>query len=186
MEFWEHVHWYLTGRCNLKCDFCFAQEIGCEDTSDEKLKNLATVLIENGAKKVTITGGEPTLVKGLPIVMQILKEAGIYTSLHTNGIGLTRAKLEQLKPWVDEIAIPIDSLVEGTQDSLRGKGVIGKVKKTIERIQHLEILLVYHTVLTNMNKEDIKDLYESFISKTDFKFWRVYYRRCNERLKISS
>jgi sulfatase maturation enzyme AslB (radical SAM superfamily) len=121
---------------------------------------------------VTIGGGEPTLVKNLPTVLRILKDAGIYTSVHTNGIKLNLDKLEGL---VDDIAIPIDAADRELQGRLRGKRFL----KTFDRLPEIAedivsrgIKLVYHTVFTSWNWEQIPLIRKALHPKFDH--WRIY------------
>jgi MoaA/NifB/PqqE/SkfB family radical SAM enzyme len=172
MKFWQHVHWYFTGACNLDCVYCFAQKTGVG--SPQLRRDLAQILSENGIQKVTITGGEPLLAKDIPEVLTLLKEQGIQTILHTNGTLLTPDILRQLKPVLDEIALPIDSLREEVQDYLRGRGFYSKILPAIELAEESGIPLVFHSVATARNVRQIPDLYKNLISKTHFKYWRVY------------
>ncbi len=172
MKFWQHVHWYFTGACNLDCTYCFAQKTG---RGSSKLRsNLADILLDNGIKRVTITGGEPLLTRDLPQVLSRLKEKGVYTILHTNGTLLNPENVRELKPLLDEIALPIDTLREDVQDYLRGNGFSKKVLSAIRLVEEAKIPLVFHTVATSKNVRQIPDLYKRLISQIDFKYWRIY------------
>ena len=41
-------------------------------------------------------------------------------------------------------------------------------------MQDYDFKLVYHTVATYLNVDDIPNLYENFIKETDFDCWRIY------------
>ncbi len=173
MQFWQHIHWYLTDRCNLDCTYCFAPRIEDNIESTERLSLLAKILVDNEIERVTITGGEPTLVKGLENVLQILREANIYTSLHTNGTTISRNRIQELKELVDEIAIPIDSMKAESQRELRGIDYLPMFEMAIKEIQEAKIDLVYHTVATAFNVNDLPEIYQRIID-TRFRQWKIY------------
>ncbi|MCX6815161.1 MAG: radical SAM protein [Candidatus Aenigmarchaeota archaeon] len=168
----EHVHWYVTGECNSKCVYCF----GPHEVTDSsyEMEDVAHVLAGN-AKKVILTGGEP-LVKDLDRVLRILKQGGVYVSLHTNGILLDERKIEGLSGLVDDIAIPIDSTNRRTQRGLRDSNfmpVYDRLGSLAESIQKRGMGLGYHTVFTKLNRGDIPGIYK-FVKGTGFDYWRIY------------
>ena len=75
------VNWSLTHRCNYSCLYCFNQN------GIEKSFNLSDVIIERIFKnikdyaadfekfRITLTGGEPTLLSELPLIIQYIRES---------------------------------------------------------------------------------------------------------------
>ena len=111
----EHIHWYVTSRCNLDCAYCFKPSINSLESS-ETLETIASILADN-VQRVTIGGGEPGLVN-LEGALRILNSGNVYVSYHTNGLELN---VDKLKGLVDDIALPIDSVAPNIQEALRGK-----------------------------------------------------------------
>jgi MoaA/NifB/PqqE/SkfB family radical SAM enzyme len=168
----EHIHWYITDRCNLNCEFCFKP---AEHHSElrKSLQKIVKVLVENQVKKVTIGGGEPTLVRSLENIMAMLKTADIYVSLHTNGILLDKFDLKGL---VDDVALPIDSVCPHIQEGLRGKKfmrVFKKLPDIVDKLNEEGISVGYHTVFSAANYLDISNIY-TLIKCKDFRYWRIY------------
>ncbi|MBL7160615.1 MAG: radical SAM protein [Candidatus Aenigmarchaeota archaeon] len=168
----EHVHWYIADRCNLDCVYCFKPKFTYNEAEGGNA-NLAHVLADSDVAKVTLGGGEPTLVKDLAEVTHILKQAGKYISLHTNGLLLDDI-LPELE--VDDIALPIDSTDRDTQKELRGE----KFLAVMDRLPHLAstilgrcVRLGYHTVFTAINHQDIPQVYD-YVSQNEFDYWRIY------------
>lgn len=168
----DHIHWYITGRCNLDCSYCFKPNLKCNE-SKEQIETIATILANNSIKHVTIGGGEPTLVKSLDNALKILKEADVYTSIHTNALKLTSERVYQLRDLVDDIAIPIDSMDPKIQGELKGIDYLPIFKTVIKDIQKNDIGLVYHTVFTAINHKSIEKIYD-YIKDTNFSYWRIY------------
>ena len=115
----DHIHWFLTDRCNLDCNYCFRPFFGYS-VDDKRNEDLARLLVEGGVKQVTLGGGEPMLVRNLETIFRILKEGSIYISLHTNGTFLSRKRITQLKGLVDDIALPVDSMNRKMQGEIKG------------------------------------------------------------------
>ncbi|MBU1136211.1 MAG: radical SAM protein [Nanoarchaeota archaeon] len=169
----EHIHWYITDRCNLDCGYCFKPKFHYRENKSRNV-SLANILANSNITKVTLGGGEPTLVRNLAEVTHILKQGGKYVSLHTNGLLLDDNLISELE--VDDIALPIDSIDRDTQRELRGKPFLA----TIDKLLHLtstilkrDIGLGYHTVFTAINHQEIPAIYD-FIKKDGFNYWKIY------------
>lgn len=174
MAITDHVHWFITSRCNLNCTYCFAPTFtsAC-DEGPRRLEELAKMLVDNGVKKVTLTGGEPTLVQRLPEVLKILNKAGIYTQLHTNATLLDARKIEQLKPFLGDMAIPIDSIDSEIQRELRGIAYVPKFFEVLKELENQRVRFNLHTVATMLNIEGFPRLYQA-LKNHPFYSWRVY------------
>jgi hypothetical protein len=122
---------------------------------------------------VTLGGGEPTLVTPWQAVVKRLKAAGIYVSLHTNGLRLDERTIDGLAPYVGDIALPIDSVRPETQDSLGRKDHKKRFAELTEHIRAAGVLLHLHTVATTRNIDEIPQLYRS-LKDRDFGYWRIY------------
>ncbi len=85
----------LTNRCNLDCDFCFANARACgfiyEPTFDEIVSMMQVLRNEKPvpAPAVQFSGGEPTMRDDLPEIIRKAKELGFpQVQIATNGIKL--------------------------------------------------------------------------------------------------
>ncbi len=176
----DHVHWYLTNRCNLSCAYCFKEN----SPKIPPNKELAEELVKNNVKKVTIGGGEPLLCENLEEILHILKRENTYVSLHTNGILLNKNKIKDLSELLDDIAIPIDSTKRRVQKVLRGKEFMNTFEKIPEissEIKKQGLGLGYHTVFTSLNSSNIQNLYDNI---KPFDYWRIY--QFNEDLAMKN
>lgn len=73
----------LTG-CNLRCSWCdteYSFKGGTTQTVDEVVRQVA----DFGCRRVEITGGEPLLQKGAPVLAQRLLDAGYTVLCETSG-----------------------------------------------------------------------------------------------------
>ena len=69
--------------CNLACKWC-------DTHKGERMTLTAEDIVkrvrEHSSKSVIITGGEPTVQKGLDVLVRALKDAGYWVALETNGV----------------------------------------------------------------------------------------------------
>lgn len=86
---------FLTGKCNLKCPYCFADDFVNKDCSEISLENFNKVvdfLKKEGPARVGLIGGEPLLYPHLNEVLETLKndEKIEGVTVYTNGIALDK------------------------------------------------------------------------------------------------
>jgi len=172
----ERVHWFLREQCNQKkCAYCFGPLPEGEVSPDRDVQ-LARILVDGGVKEVILGGGEPTLADNLEEVWGILKDGGVYVSLHTNGLLLTEERLERWAGLVDDIALPVDAVNRDIQRQLRGEGfmrVFDNLMRWADKINARGIKVGWHTVFTAVNRNEIPKVYK-LIKGQEFKYWRIY------------
>ncbi|XP_016955742.1 molybdenum cofactor biosynthesis protein 1 isoform X2 [Drosophila biarmipes] len=107
----------LTERCNLRCDYCMpAEGVPLQPKGNllttEEILRLARIFVEQGVRKIRLTGGEPTVRRDIvEIVAQMkalpeLEQVGITT----NGLVLTRLLLPLQRAGLDSLNISLDTL----------------------------------------------------------------------------
>lgn len=107
----------LTERCNLRCDYCMpAEGVPLQPKNKllttEEILRLARIFVEQGVRKIRLTGGEPTVRRDIvEIVAQMkalpeLEQIGITT----NGLVLTRLLLPLQRAGLDNLNISLDTL----------------------------------------------------------------------------
>lgn len=123
----------LTERCNLRCTYCMPSEgVPLTDkpkllTNDE-IYHLAKIFVEQGVKKIRLTGGEPTVRKDIVEIIANLKklsEQGLeQIGITTNGIMLTRLLVPMHRAGLDAINISLDTLIASKYEKVtRRKGM---------------------------------------------------------------
>ncbi|MDO8517506.1 MAG: 4Fe-4S cluster-binding domain-containing protein [Nanoarchaeota archaeon] len=84
---------FITTRCNLKCNGCFAKNVMGEKAKDISLKEYSLVIddfLEKDGKQINILGGEPLLHPKIREIVQINRDKNIKTTIYTNGSYLNR------------------------------------------------------------------------------------------------
>ncbi len=125
---------FLQG-CNMRCPFCHNSELVFMNTSNAGLYDEEMVLrkIEESkgfVEAVEITGGEPTLQKGLAHFIRRCKELGFLVKLDTNGSDPDAVRMLLDEKLIDYVAMDIKAPLNteryrtatGTQnDTMAGK-----------------------------------------------------------------
>lgn len=123
---------HVTQHCNLHCVGCYSldSDRNClTDPSADLVKRAIAQLARNGCQLLVISGGEPFLRKDLGEILQFAKiEAKIpRVQIITNGTTLTDEMLQQVKPYVDGIAVSIDGYGKKNPTFIRDAGIFDKV-----------------------------------------------------------
>jgi len=167
----------------MKCGFCFATFQDVKQTilpkghlPEHQAIEVIKKIAEAGFEKITFAGGEPLLCNWLPNLIKTAKQLGMTTMVVTNGSQLTDAFLEENKPFLDWIAISVDSL-NGKNNVNIGRAIAGKkpltkqfYMETIDKIKGHGYGLKINTVV---NKVNYKDNLLEFIQYAKPKRWKV-------------
>ena len=66
----------VTDRCDLRCVYCMKEDMKflpkSQILSSEEINTICSTFIDLGIKKIRITGGEPLIKKGMPIILDYL------------------------------------------------------------------------------------------------------------------
>jgi len=107
----------ITNTCNHNCIFCaldFLENKG-DSIDKEVMVNTLKEMGEKGVKSIMFAGeGEPTLHKDIGLFVQTAKQAGIDVSITTNGLLLTKEKIQEILPYLSWLRFSVDS---GTPDN---------------------------------------------------------------------
>ena len=112
----------VTDRCNFRCVYCMPREVFGADhafldrkevLSLEEIARLAALFVEQGVRKIRLTGGEPLVRRGLETLVEKLTAIpGLEDlSLTTNGSLLTPARAHALRDaGLGRVTISLDAL----------------------------------------------------------------------------
>ncbi|MDO8614278.1 MAG: GTP 3',8-cyclase MoaA [Dehalococcoidia bacterium] len=111
----------VTDRCNFRCTYCMPKEVFGRDyeflardeiLSFEEIARLARIFVALGVEKVRLTGGEPTVRRDLPKLIEML--AGIEglkdLTLTTNGSRLKQMARPLRDAGLKRVTVSLDSL----------------------------------------------------------------------------
>ncbi|MFT4976734.1 MAG: pyruvate-formate lyase-activating enzyme [Myxococcota bacterium] len=106
-------------RCNQDCGFCWQSRKWPEPPA-ELYRTWLDEIAAAGIRQLTFTGGEPTLHRALPGLLQRAREHGMRTMVQTNAIQLSRpAVLDRLKAaGIDRLFISFHAADAETSDKM--------------------------------------------------------------------
>ena len=167
------LHLVMTERCNLRCLSCFMGQIKAKDAKktevpDEVLVALVRDAVRLGVEEVYLVGGEVFVRRSLALeLMGIIKEAGLFGDLTTNGTRLNSKTVQRIVEmgW-DRLQISLDGPTAEVNDSLRPPdGTFGKITAGLRRLRwHKKRLgtdkprVSVSTVLSNRNWNHLTEL----------------------------
>lgn len=107
----------VTDRCNLRCIYCMPEKgISCVTHEDilrfDEIKQICSAAAKLGISRIKLTGGEPLVRKGIPSLVEMLKNSpGIeQVTLTTNGTLLENQLNALVSAGLDAVNISIDTL----------------------------------------------------------------------------
>ncbi len=153
--------WWITEKCNEGCIYCFRALDCVNNFNFEEHMAILKRIISYGTEQITWSGGEALLVPHVVKLMKYAKEHGIYNKLTTNGKLLTEEKIKEIKPYIDLVALSIDSFNDDTNQSIgRGKEQRSIVIDRIKQLIDSGILVDINTVVVRQNINDLTDMAE--------------------------
>jgi pyruvate formate lyase activating enzyme len=107
----------FTGGCNFRCPFCHngGLVLGYQTMADIPFSHILDRLgkFRKWIDHVVITGGEPTIQKGLPEAIAMLKKRGLKVKLDTNGSHPQVLKALVEGNMIDYVAMDVKGPIEG-------------------------------------------------------------------------
>lgn len=152
----------LTNRCNFNCCMCNIRNNPKQDTMPlESFKKIIGDLSDMGCVYVTLSGGEPLLIKDILDYVSFAKSKIPIVNLVTNGFLLTEKFSKDIgQIGLDSISISIDALGD-RHDSIRGaSGAFDRAISGLKTIKKLApgVKVIVNTVISQHNLADIAGL----------------------------
>lgn len=178
------INWHLEPICNYDCKFCFATFPSIKkrgNIGDHKIRALFADFVKLGVQKINFVGGEPMLHPKMALYIQLAKEAGLITSLVSNGTKITKTWLQKMKPYLDWLGLSIDASTDDLHAKM-GRGRKGEIKhgssnhlkRSLEvwkTAKKLGYKLKLNTVVSKFNAEDNMG---SLIARLQPDRWKVF------------
>lgn len=170
-------HWVrLTRICNQNCLFCLDKE--AQDGSILSLKEIEADLkngYNSGAKRVVLSGGEPTIHPQFIEIIKLAKKIGCeHIQAITNGLKLSDENFFDcaVKAGLNEITVSIHGHTSAIHDKLVGaKGAFIKALKTLKNSKKYPNLIVSIDVCINkLNIRHLPEIIKTFINAGFYEF----------------
>jgi len=155
----------LTDACNLRCVYCMPEEITfCPPASllqDDEVVTLVRVAASLGVDKIRLTGGEPTVRRGVvDLVREIRGVPGIQrVAMTTNGLRLAELARPLVEAGLDQVNVSIDSLDPERFRQITRRGNLDEVWRGINAAEAAGLHLKLNCVVTRgFNDGEVVDL----------------------------
>lgn len=194
------IVYQITQHCPFQCEICHRRyEPAEKPLSPPMRRQMVDVLKENKVGRLTVTGGEPTILGDeLHKFLMYVHEKQIHTSLATTGFRLTRAKFEEMDDYVDHIMISARSLNRTEQQKEYGGSrlaaeLFDTILNLLQWAKRTSIILEVCTVVNQTDIHRIIDIGWQLLHINPNIIWRIdaYYgmgirESERERLEINS
>ncbi|MFT5485140.1 MAG: MoaA/NifB/PqqE/SkfB family radical SAM enzyme [Paracoccaceae bacterium] len=146
-------------RCNSRCGYCdLPLNEGRYEMSRDEIHHVFTGLYATGLRYVFVQGGEPTLRKDLPDVLDDLAEIGFGLCLVTNGTRLTDELIARLAATGVSISVSLDTLDRDNYKRIRGADQLLRVQAGIERLANYPHPKFLTCIVSEQNRRDALDV----------------------------
>ncbi|KAJ4478007.1 hypothetical protein C8R41DRAFT_897143 [Lentinula lateritia] len=168
----DYLRISLTERCNLRCFYCMPEE-GVQLSpnekvlTDEEILRLAKLFVRSGVTKIRLTGGEPTVRKGVVGIVAGLNELRPYglrsIALTSNGLALHRRLPELVENGLTHLNLSLDTLDPFKFEFMTKRSGLEAVLKTLKvalESPHLQKVKLNVVVVKGLNDNEVLDFVE--------------------------
>jgi PqqA peptide cyclase len=149
----------LTHRCPLHCPYCSnpLEMVRAQgEMSTEDWKRVFTQARELGVLQLGLSGGEPMVRKDLEELATHARGLGLYTTLVTSGLGLTRVRAERLREaGLEHIQISIQDADPEIAEKIAGVSSVKQKQAAAAIVKELGFAFSINVVLHRANLDRI-------------------------------
>jgi pyrroloquinoline quinone biosynthesis protein E len=152
----------LTHRCPLHCPYCSNPlELirGDAELSTGDWKRVFSQARELGVLQLGLSGGEPLVRKDLEELAAHARGIGLYSTLVTSGLGLTRKRAEALRDaGLEHIQVSIQDSDTESAERIAGVSSVKQKRAAIALVKELGFAFSINVVLHRANLDRIGEL----------------------------
>jgi PqqA peptide cyclase len=152
----------LTHRCPLHCPYCSnpLELIRADaELSTDDWKRVFTQARELGVLQLGLSGGEPLVRKDLEELAAHARSLGLYSTLVTSGLGLTRKRAEALRDaGLEHVQVSIQDSDTDSAERIAGVSSVKQKRAAIAVVKELGFAFSINVVLHRANLDRIGEL----------------------------
>jgi PqqA peptide cyclase len=152
----------LTHRCPLHCPYCSnpLEMVRADgELATEDWKRVFTQARDLGVLQLGLSGGEPLVRKDLEELAAHARGLGLYTTLVTSGLGLTRARAERLHQiGLEHIQISIQDVDPEVAERIAGVSSVKQKRAAAAIVKELGFAFSINVVLHRANLDRIGEI----------------------------
>ena len=159
----DYLRISLTDNCNFRCFYCMPEEEydftpASRLMQPDEILQLAKLFVNQGVKKIRLTGGEPLVRKDAAEIIEALGELPVELVITTNGTRLAEMLPTLLKAGIKTVNISLDTLQPDKFLLITRRDLFHQVRSNIELLlQHKIAVKINMVVMKGLNEEEIKD-----------------------------
>jgi pyrroloquinoline quinone biosynthesis protein E len=154
----------ITHRCPLHCPYCsnpLELSRAQAELSTEEWQRVFTEARALGVLQLGLSGGEPLLRKDLETLVGHARRTGLYTTLVTSGLGLTRDRALRLRDaGIDHIQISFQDSDRAHAERLAGIASVDKKVAAAALVREIGVAFSVNVVLHRGNLGHIGEIIE--------------------------
>jgi pyrroloquinoline quinone biosynthesis protein E len=154
----------LTHRCPLHCPYCsnpLEMVRTQQELSTDEWKRVLTESRALGVLQLGLSGGEPLVRGDVEELAAHARTLGLYTTLVTSGVGLTRPRAEKLRTaGLEHIQISIQDTDEATADRVAGMRAVKQKMAASALVRELGFAFSINVVLHRANIDRVGEIIE--------------------------
>ncbi len=161
---WHFYHLAITDSCNLQCPVCYAgaSPEGKWFLSPAEFREIATRIKADGGRRVSLSGGEPTIHPDLAEIIHIARrEVGLTPTLVTNGLRIAEdiGYLQDLrKAGLRRVQLQFETLRDQTYEIMRGRPDASEKVRAIDNILAAGMRLGLTCMVCQLNLPELGQL----------------------------
>ncbi|TCD02521.1 GTP 3',8-cyclase MoaA [Pedobacter psychroterrae] len=159
----DYLRISLTDNCNFRCFYCMPEE-DYDFTPASRLMQpgeiltLARIFVENGVKKIRLTGGEPLVRKDAAEIISALGKLPVELVITTNGTRIAEMLPVLIDAGIKTINISLDTLQPEKFLMITRRDLFHQVRSNIELLLHHKITVkINMVVMKGLNDNEIRD-----------------------------
>ena len=164
----DYIRVSVTERCNFRCQYCMPEKpfswVPKENIlSFEELFEFLKIAMDEGIKKIRITGGEPLLREDLDKFIKMIYDYknDIDLAMTTNGYLLKDVAQKLKDAGLRRLNVSIDSLKPEVAQQIAGKDVLKNVLEGVEEALKVGLKVKINMVpMKGVNDNEIVDVLE--------------------------
>lgn len=163
----DYLRISLTDNCNFRCFYCMPEEEydftpASRLMQTDEIVQLAKIFVDQGVRKIRLTGGEPLVRKDAAQIISHLGKLPVELVITTNGTRVAEMLPAIQEAGIKTVNISLDTLQTEKFMLITKRDVFYQVKSNIE-------LLLHHNITVKINMVVMKGLNDSEIN--DFIHW---------------
>lgn len=159
----DYLRISLTDNCNFRCFYCMPEEEydftpASRLMQTDEIIRLATIFVNQGVKKIRLTGGEPLVRKDAAAIISALGKLPVELVITTNGTRIAEMLPVLKEAGIKTVNISLDTLQAEKFFMITRRDVFHQVRSNIELLLQEKIAVkINMVVMKGLNDGEIKD-----------------------------